>query len=211
MNTKPNLFICHASEDKDTIARPLADALTERNCSVWYDEYSLRIGDSLRRSIEQGLSKCRCGVVLLSRFFFEKEWPQKELDCLIARESDSRDKIILPVWHNITLDDVLHHVPILADRVALKTDSGIGYIADHIHDEIMFLIKGKDTESLTRIKKQPVSIVHNRSDEIQDLNPLSRKRTAKIEAAKTLDTECYRCGNFTMFGSRCTACGAFRD
>src|SRR6185437_10444299 len=51
----PLAFISHDSRDKDLIAGPLAHALSSRLCPVWYDEYSLKIGDSLRLSIEKGI------------------------------------------------------------------------------------------------------------------------------------------------------------
>src|SRR5215468_6161630 len=62
-----DVFISHASEDKDDLVRPVAAALQQNRVEVWYDEFSLRAGDSLRRSIDIGLSKCRYGVVVLSK------------------------------------------------------------------------------------------------------------------------------------------------
>ena len=73
-------FISHASEDKDSLVRPLAEALRDHHVEVWYDELSLQVGDSLRRSIDRGLAKSRFGVVVLSPAFFAKEWPQWELE-----------------------------------------------------------------------------------------------------------------------------------
>ncbi len=67
-----DVFICHASEDKDAIARPLAEALVERGHAVWFDEFELEIGDGLRREIDRGLAISRFGVVILSPSFFEK-------------------------------------------------------------------------------------------------------------------------------------------
>ena len=49
-----DVFISHASEDKDTVVRPLANALLQRGLKVWYDEFELKIGDSLRRKIDKG-------------------------------------------------------------------------------------------------------------------------------------------------------------
>lgn len=62
-------FLSHASEDKRAIARPLYDALVKAGVTVWYDEAVLTIGDSLRRKIDQGLSRCRFGIVILSPKF----------------------------------------------------------------------------------------------------------------------------------------------
>jgi DNA repair exonuclease SbcCD ATPase subunit len=79
-----DVFISHASEDKDDFVRPFAALLREKELKVWYNEFELKIGDKLRRKIDEGLSKTRYGVVVLSNFFFAKEWPQKELDGLFA-------------------------------------------------------------------------------------------------------------------------------
>jgi hypothetical protein len=119
------LFISHASEDKEAIVRPLAEALGEAGYDVWYDEFSLKVGDSLRRSIEQGLSACSYGIVVLSPNFFSKEWPQRELDALTAKEIAEREKVILPIWHEIDAAFVLKHSPLLADKVAVSTRLGL--------------------------------------------------------------------------------------
>ncbi len=49
-----DVFIRHASEDKDAIARPLAEALEKDDLNVWYDDFTLTLGDSLRCSIDRG-------------------------------------------------------------------------------------------------------------------------------------------------------------
>jgi len=113
-------FICHASEDKPDLVRPLAEALTRRGLRIWYDEFQLTIGDSLRRSIDRGLARSRFGIVVLSPNFFAKNWPQYELDGLVAKENEGR-KVILPLWHRVSKNDVLKYSPTLADRVALNT------------------------------------------------------------------------------------------
>lgn len=110
-------FISHASEDKDRLVRPLAKELSRRGFHIWYDEFALRVGDSLRRSIDQGLASSRFGIVILSKDFFAKQWPQYELDSLVAKEMDGR-KVILPVWYGIDKAEVLSFSPGLADKVA---------------------------------------------------------------------------------------------
>lgn len=126
-----DVFICHAWEDKETIARPLAVALRKLGLKVWYDEFTLKIGDSLRRSIDYGLSKSKYGVVILSPHFFAKEWPQRELDGLVAREISS-GKVILPIWHNVTREDIERFSPTLADRLGVSTTSGLNTVLKEI-------------------------------------------------------------------------------
>jgi len=118
-----DVFVSHASEDKDFV-RPLAEALHETNLSVWYDEFELRVGDSLRRKIDEGLAQSRYGIVVVSHSFFAKNWPQQELDGLMSREI-AGTKVILPVWHKISFEEVRHYSPILSGLVAAKSDQGI--------------------------------------------------------------------------------------
>ena len=117
-----DIFIAHASQDKVAFVEPLAKLLKDRGFRVWYDDFVLKVGDSLRRSIDRGIAKSAYGVVVLSPHFFAKAWPQHELDGLTAREISGRKKLILPVWHNLSQEDVLEYSPSLADKVALDTE-----------------------------------------------------------------------------------------
>lgn len=127
-----DIFISHASEDKDGFVRPLAEALRKNHIEVWYDEFSLKIGDSLRRSIDKGLTKSRYGIVVLSKAFFSKEWPRWELDGLVQRQLNERANLILPVWHSVSKEEVLAYSPSLADKVAIRSDKGIDYTVTEI-------------------------------------------------------------------------------
>jgi len=131
-----DLFICHASEDKKSFVRPLADALKAKNVEAWYDEFSLKLRDSIRRTLDKGLKQSRFGVVVLSKAFFKKEWPQYELDGLAEREMKGRDKLILPIWHDVTHDDILAYSPSLAGRRAVLSSEGLEKVVDEILDVV---------------------------------------------------------------------------
>lgn len=127
-----DFFISHASEDKEGFVRDLADALQSRGARVWYDEFTLKVGDSLRRNIDRGLAGSRFGVVVLSEHFFRKEWTNKELDGLVALEVQGRTRI-LPIWHKVSKDEVARYSPTLADKVALNTSlKSVEEIADEL-------------------------------------------------------------------------------
>ena len=126
-----DIFISHAWEDKEAVARPLAEGLREVGLAVWYDEFALRLGDSLRRSINRGLNESRYGLVILSPAFFRGEWPQTELDGLAARELQG-GKVVLPVWHNVTHDDVLQFSAPLADKLAASTRHGLDFVIQQV-------------------------------------------------------------------------------
>lgn len=132
-----DLFISHASEDKDEFVRPLAETLENIGVKVWYDEFTLKVGDSLRKSIDQGLVKSRFGTVILSSAFCAKNWTQYELDSMVAREMNGH-KMILPIWHKITKDEVMNFSPALADKVALNTSlQSIEEIAGELAEVIL--------------------------------------------------------------------------
>jgi hypothetical protein len=118
-------FICHSSEDKDGFVRPLAERLREQHVEVWYDEFSLNVGDSLRRPIDRGLAQSRFGIVVLSQSFFSKQWSQWELDGFVARQNSGDVNVILPIWHGLQREDVIAYSPSLADKLAIPSDVGI--------------------------------------------------------------------------------------
>lgn len=151
-----DLFVCHASEDKNDVARPLAEELTSRGLNVWYDEFTLTLGDSLSRSIDYGLANSRFGVVILSPSFFKKEWPQRELDGLTAKEVSS-GKTILPIWHNVDREYVLGYSPVLADKLAVSTSEGLDRVVAEIQKAVSKdeSLKGALTEHVTPPSERP--------------------------------------------------------
>lgn len=132
-----DVFISHASEDKAEVVRPLATALKGAGLSVWYDEFELKIGDSLRRKIDKGLASSRFGVVVLSKAFFGRGWPEYELDGLVTR-AVSGEQILLPVWHNVSKREVIGYSPSLADRLARSTAT---HTVEEIAAEIVDVIR----------------------------------------------------------------------
>ena len=132
-----DVFISHASEDKSAIVRPLANALRGAGLSVWYDEFELKIGDSLRRKIDRGLGSSRFGIVVLSQAFFGRGWPEYELDGLVTK-AVSGEQVLLPIWHNVSKNEVIGYSPSLADRVARSTAT---HTVEEIADEIVAVIR----------------------------------------------------------------------
>ena len=135
-----DVFISHASEDKDTVARPLRDALTKLGITVWLDEAQMRIGHSLRRKIDDGIRSSRFGVVIFSDSFFRKGWTNHELDGLVTR-TVAGEQSLLPIWHNLTADKVMAYSPSLADKVAMNTGE---YSIEDIARQIAEVINDPD-------------------------------------------------------------------
>lgn len=135
-----DVFISHASEDKEEFVRPLANALIAEGLNVWYDEMTLKIGDSLRQKIDKGLTNSRVGLVVISPSFIKKGWTNYELDGIVTR-TVSGEQILLPIWHNITKQQVVDFSPSLADKVARSTAT---HTVQEIAKEIAELLKIKN-------------------------------------------------------------------
>ena len=129
---KWDIFISHATEDKESVALPLAKELSKYPIKVWIDNQELKIGDSLIDKINEGIAKSRYGVVILSPNFFAKKWTKRELKMLFMRDEDDDDVVILPVWHEVTAKEVKSYNLLLADAVGISTVKGLDYVAAEI-------------------------------------------------------------------------------
>ena len=110
---RPGTFICHASEDKEFMARPLFEALLEAGVRAWLDESEIRLGDSIRQKIDEGLAYCRSATVILSRPFLTKNWTQYEMDGIVGRKMQG-EILLFPIQHGITIDEIRGYSPSLA-------------------------------------------------------------------------------------------------
>jgi len=189
------IFISHASEDKNEVARPLATLLGDYGISVWYDEYELKLGDSLRQRIDEGLATSDYGIVILSKHFFAKQWPLRELNGLSSKE----DGKILPIWHNITKKYIARLSPMLADKVGISTKKGLEIVKDAIlraidwpSDNQLILERiakkvNKKPQNLTKSDYQRIKVLdlvaYNISD-IDFLRNLTNLQTLRLNRTK---------------------------
>lgn len=115
-----DVFISHASEDKEAVARPLREHLSSLGVKTFLDEVDISIGQSIRQRIDRGLALSRFAVVVLSPRFFEKGWTTYELNAIVALSADGKQSV-LPIWHNITKDQVQAASPLLAGLLGMST------------------------------------------------------------------------------------------
>ncbi len=116
-----DVFLSHASEDKESFCDEFSKILTEEfGLKVWYDALSIKWGDSIRTEIDKGLIKSKFGVVILSQNYIKKYWTKYELEALFQKESNG-GKVILPIWHNITKKQIQDFSPALAGKLAMNT------------------------------------------------------------------------------------------
>jgi len=151
-------FICHASEDKDTFVRKLAEELTEKGFRIWYDEFTITVGDSLLGKINEGLLQSKYGIVIFSKAFFDKQWPKRELEGLVALEEEGQKKI-LPVWLNVKRDDILKHYPTLANLYAADYSKGM----DTVIKELLVVLIPENADENNHI--EPTVFFYERTTE----------------------------------------------
>ena len=120
-----DFFISHASAEKDHLARPLADALQTHGQRVWYDEFSINLGDDLERVIDYGTRSSLFGVIVISKSFFGRRWTEAELQALLHKR-------VFLVLHGVEPEALAALRPELANRFSISSDVGVERIADAI-------------------------------------------------------------------------------
>ena len=199
---KKKLFISHASEDKDDFVRPLAEAL-RTDFEVWYDEYQLVMGCSLLEEISKGLTNCDFGVVVLSKHFFAKNWPQQELNGLFALEKKDK-KVILPVWKGVSDEDVKSYSPILADRLAMKAEDGVDKVVYEIKRAVEYFERGKSVERPTSGLNKLLESIEKKEEEERSKNIVGSNEGVGIAwdmAKQTIDILANQIGSLSGRGS----------
>lgn len=145
-----DVFIAHASEDKDILVRPLAKVLKEvYKVDVWYDEFSLEYGDSLLESIEEGLRDSKFGVIIFSENFFGKKWTTHEYISLKTKEMLHNDKNIIPIWYNINKEDIAKYSLSMTDKIAITVNGD--YDIDDIAIKIIKIIRPDIYKNINRM------------------------------------------------------------
>lgn len=137
MTKKWDIFISYSAEDKK-IVQKLFLLLQKQNFNIWLDQRELKVGDSITEKINEGLLNSCYFIAFIGPNYLDKKWTQLELTAIIGLEN-SENKNILPVWHNISYEDLIKKNPLIADKYALKTEDGI----EKISEAIATYIKGK--------------------------------------------------------------------
>ncbi len=123
---KPLAFISHDWRDKKDIAQPIAIGLNKMRCPVWYDEYSVKVGDSLRASVEKGLKESKkCVLILSPSFLSNTGWTKTEFNSIFTRQILEDSNVVLPVWCGVTKQQIYDYSPSLLDRVAVRWEEGL--------------------------------------------------------------------------------------
>lgn len=104
----PNVFVSHASEDKDRFVRAFATQLREKGIEAWVDEWEIYPGDSLVQKIyDAGIGAAQAVLIVLSRNSVDKPWVKDELDISVIRKIEEGMRIIPIVLDDCTIPTAL--------------------------------------------------------------------------------------------------------
>jgi hypothetical protein len=130
-STGRDVFLSHASEDKDRYVRPFAEELARRGITYWLDEAEIRWGDRITQRIDEGLREARYVIVFLSHTFLGRNWPESELRAALNKETTTGTVVVLP----LILGDpsaVLDQYPFLRDKLYLRWAEPLSSIVEQL-------------------------------------------------------------------------------
>ena len=127
MNELKDVFICHASEDKPEIIKPLVAAFKREDISYWYDEAEIKWGDSITEKVNEGLKISRYVVVVISKSFLSKNWPKRELNSALNIEASTGKVRVLPlvVGTDKVRKEIFQKYPLLNDKRYLTWENDV--------------------------------------------------------------------------------------
>ena len=126
-----DVFLSYSHEDKDSVARPLAEGLAKRSISVWWDQSAMGIGDNLPQKIREGLTRARHGVAVVSREYLDSGWGQTELGGMFLKNLP-----IFPIMHGVTAEEAQKKLPALSGKIMRPWSDSPESIMDEIADAI---------------------------------------------------------------------------
>lgn len=124
-----DVFLSHANADKQNFVDELNNSLEKLGVKIFYDKNSLEWGDKWKDRILDGTKKAEFAIIVISENFFDREWTEKELGQFLNRQNRDGQKLILPIVHNITNDDLKKKYPTVAEIQAIDSQN---YSCDEI-------------------------------------------------------------------------------
>ena len=116
-----DVFISHANQDKEELIEELYQSLQKLGISIFYDKESLEWGDNWKERILNGTKKAEFAIIVISENFFDREWTERELSEFLNRQNRNGQKLILPIVHNITMQQLQEKYPNVADIQAIDS------------------------------------------------------------------------------------------
>lgn len=139
-----DLFISHASRDKKDLVEELFQSMNKLGIRIFYDKESLEWGDNWKEKILNGTKRAEFAIIVISENFFDREWTERELAEFLNRQNRNGQKLILPILHNISLEQLQEKYPSVANIQAIDSKK-------YTCDQIALLFAGQLIKRLKNI------------------------------------------------------------
>lgn len=128
-----DVFISHASKDKNVYVDSLNAAVRKLGLNIFYDTDVLSWGDNWKQVILDGTKSSEFAIIVISNNFFDREWTERELGEFLSRQNENHQKIVLPLLYGISLNELKEHYPELGNIQCVSAD-------EHNIEEIVILL-----------------------------------------------------------------------
>lgn len=125
---KYDLFISYSHKDKFDLVIPLVSMLEKRGLRVWFDKFEIKTGDSITDKINEGLIQARFGLIIISPSYIQSNWARQELNAFFKKQITLNKKHVLPIWYNISLEEMFDYFPLLADYRAIRLEDNTNFV-----------------------------------------------------------------------------------
>lgn len=133
-----DVFLSHSSLDKDIFISELSEKLSNKGLKVFEDVKVFKIGQSQTDMMNMGILNSRFVVIFLSKNFIESGWSQYEFKSFLNREINEKRVIILPIWHEVSVDEVRQYNPYIVDKYAFNTSKQtMDEMVNQIHQVVL--------------------------------------------------------------------------
>lgn len=139
-----DIFISHANKDKEELVEKLYQSLNKLGIHIFYDKESLEWGDNWKEKILNGTKRAEFAIIVISENFFDREWTERELAEFLNKQNRNGQKLILPILHNISLEQLQEKYPSVANIQAIDSKK-------YTCDQIALLFAGQLIKRLKNI------------------------------------------------------------
>jgi hypothetical protein len=148
MKKTQDLFISHASADREQYILPLSHALTTHGVSFWLDVNEIDWGSNIVLKINEGLRNTRYALLCLSKNLLARPWPESEMSTVLSMQNDKGEQRLLPLILN-SKEEVLDFYPFLAPLAYREFSAGVDVLASELATLVHRQTKSQDTIQVT--------------------------------------------------------------
>lgn len=124
----------HSSKDKEEVEK-LIPYLNGAGLPVWFDKYSIHVGDSIVDKVQEGLDEAESVIFWITEHFLDSSWCRYEMSAFIKKLIEENALIISILDKNIEI----RQLPLFLRDIKAIYNNGQGY--ESLSGEIISAVK----------------------------------------------------------------------